>query len=133
MIPSPRSRTRALFLVLIAALLSPDTVRAQDPCPSASAPDAEDGWTAYQSGDMEAARSLFQRALGTCDNDQYARTGLGYVELREGFVEQATAAFSVVVDLETNNIEALVGQALSAWRTVDLESVRDYFCRVQAL
>lgn len=82
---------------------------------------------------MAVARTLFQRALGTCDNDQYARTGLGYVELRDGFVDQAEAAFARVVDAEPNNIDALVGLGLAAWRTGEVDAVREYFGRVQAL
>ena len=133
MTPSPRSRTSAGFLVLFAAFASPSAAYAQAACPSASAADATEGWSAYQDGDMAVARTLFQRALGTCDNDQYARTGLGYVELRDGFVDQAEVAFARVVDAEPNNIDALVGLGLAAWRTGELDAVREYFGRVQAL
>ena len=133
MIPSPRSWTTVGFSLLLAALASPSVLIAQAVCPSASAPDAEEGWAAYQDGDMAVARTLFQRALETCDNDEYARTGLGYVELRDGFVEEAEAAFARVVDVEPNNIDALVGLGLAAWRTGDLDAVRGYFGRVRAL
>jgi len=108
-------------------------VRAQDPCPGASGVDAEAGWAAYQDGDIGAAARLFERALATCDNDQYSRTGLGYVALRNGDTAEARRLMTLVVGAEPNNVDALVGLGLAAWRTGELDDVRQYFERVQAL
>lgn len=116
-----------------AILVAPEGVSAQDPCPSASGPDAEAGWTAYQSGDMSEARLRFEAAVRRCDNDQYARTGLAYVELRNGNTQEASSLLERVVRAEPNNVDALVGLGLAAWRSGDLEGVRTRFERVLAL
>ncbi len=126
-------RPVTLAPLLIAVLLSPFEVRAQDPCPAASTADAEAGWAAYQQNDMAAARIRFDAALARCDNDQYSRTGLGYVELREGNTAQADTLFSVVVGAEPNNVDGLVGLGLVKWRTGDLAAVRDHFVLVLEL
>jgi tetratricopeptide (TPR) repeat protein len=109
---------------------APTDAWGQDPCPSASGPDAEAGWAAYQAGDMIEARARFATALARCDNDHYSRTGLGYVALRNGDTSEAEALFAVVVRAEPNNVDALVGLGLGAWRTADLDAVRDHFSRV---
>lgn len=114
----------------LAALLTlavPGALAAQDPCPAASGPDAEAGWTAYQAGDMDEARHRFEGALDRCDNDQYSRTGLGYVELRAGDEVAADSLFQAVVRAEPDNVDALVGLGLVSWREAELGEVRRYF------
>lgn len=123
----------APLLLAGSILLVPRGARAQDPCPSASGADAEAGWTAYQAGEMTDARLRFEAAIERCDNDQYARTGLAYVELRNGNTQQASTLLEQVVRAEPNNIDALVGLGLAAWRSGDLGSVRSRFERVLAL
>lgn len=102
---------------------------AQDPCPSASGPDAEAGWAAYQSGDMVEARARFESALDRCDNDHYSRTGLGYVALREGDTAEVVSLMQLVLRAEPNNVDALVGLGLANWRQGDLDGVRANFER----
>lgn len=123
---------RATLLALGGAivLLRPQALVAQDPCPSASGPQAEAGWAAYQDGDIAAARVQFETALQRCDNDHYARTGLGYVALREGDTAEATALMATVVRAEPNNVDALVGLGLANWRDGDVDGVRRNFERV---
>jgi tetratricopeptide (TPR) repeat protein len=133
MILSPSGRTVVLSLVLLAGFVEPSDAVAQDPCPAASGADAEVGWAAYQGGDIEGARARFERALSTCENDQYARTGLGYVALRNGDTAGARRLMAQVVQAEPNNVDALVGLGLAAWRTGELGEVREYFERVQLL
>ncbi len=125
--------TPTLLLLGFVTLAVPARASGQDPCPSASAIDAEAGWVAYQANDMAAARMRFDAALARCDNDQYSRTGLGYVELREGRTEQADGLFTQVVFAEPNNVDGLVGLGLAQWRIGDLEAVRDYFSLVLQL
>ena len=79
--PASRARTLALVLLVLDFATPGAPVDAQDVCPRASGPDAEAGWTAYSANDMTEARSRFVAALARCSNDQYARTGLGYVWL----------------------------------------------------
>lgn len=124
-----RSQACAWTTVTILATAAAPAL-AQDPCPSASAEDAESGWVAYQAGDMIEARTRFQAALARCDNDQYARTGQGYVALRDGRTDEAIGLFGVVLRSEPNNVDALVGAGLGSWRTADLDAVRRHFERV---
>jgi tetratricopeptide (TPR) repeat protein len=128
----PVRRVGALALALFGSTILgvPVAVQAQDPCPSASATDAEAGWAAYQAGEMVTAGERFLAALSRCDNDQYSRTGLGYVALREGNTAEASALLLVVIAAEPNNVDALVGLGLARWRSADLDAVREYFTRV---
>ena len=121
------------FLLLVISVASPAGVRGQDPCPSASGVDAAAGWEAYQAGDMREARDRFTTALARCDNDQYARTGLGYVALRDGNTAEAQGLMAAVTTAEPNNVDALVGLGLAAWRSGDLEAVSEFFARVVQL
>lgn len=124
----PIASRSVLGLVLLAgAFGGPVDVAAQDPCPSASAVDAEAGWTAYSDGRMDQARTRFQGALQRCENDHYARTGLGYVFLREGDTEEGARLFQVVVRAEPGNVDALVGLGLVSWRSGELDAVRRHF------
>lgn len=119
-----------VVVLAVITLGMPGRAWGQDPCPSASGPDAEAGWTAFQGGDMVGARARFEAALARCDNDEYARTGLGYVELREGSTAAAEALFAVVERAEPGNVDALVGLGLVRWRQGELDGVREYFGRV---
>lgn len=126
-----RYRVRAVAWTTAVLLLTLSTPAVgQDPCPAASAVDAESGWAAYQAGDMAEAEARFESALARCDNDQYARTGHGYVALRAGQTELALGLFSAVLRSEPNNVDALVGAGLGSWRQADLDSVRRRFERV---
>ncbi|MDH3206049.1 MAG: tetratricopeptide repeat protein [Gemmatimonadota bacterium] len=127
------SRTRTLaFHILVTALFSTPTA-AQVDCPRASGPDAEAGWEAYSANNMAGARARFRAALSTCPDDQYARTGVGYVDLREGDTQAALSAFGTVIGVQPNNVDALTGLGLASWRLGDLDAVEAYFSRVAQL
>ena len=100
-------------LLLLAFLTLSAPAQGQDSCPSASGPGAEAGWAAYADNDIAEARRRFEAAVALCHNDQYARTGLGYVNLRDGNVQEAERLWTVVGTAEPNNVDALVGWA---WR-----------------
>jgi len=119
-----------LLPALVAAVTGPAHAHAQDPCPSASAAEAEAGWTAYQEGEIGEARRRFQAAVERCANDQYARTGLGYVELRQGNEARAESLLGEVVRAEPGNVDALVGLGLVHWREGDLDAARRRFGEV---
>ena len=129
--PVPRVRTLSLLPLAFAILSAP--AQGQDPCPRASGPGAEAGWAAYADNDMAEARRRFEAAVAQCDNDQYARTGLGYVNLRDGNVQEAERLWRVVGTAEPNNVDALVGLGLARWRSGDIDAVRDYFSTVLEL
>lgn len=128
----PASFTRTL-VPLLAFTLFGSAAWAQDSCPRASGADAEAGWAAYSSGEVDEARARFDAALARCPDDRYAQTGLGYVELRDGNVAAASSLWSTVVADQPNNVDALTGLGLAAWRTGDLDAVLERFSRVLAL
>jgi tetratricopeptide (TPR) repeat protein len=82
---------------------------------------------------MGEARARFRAALTRCDGDQYARTGLGYVELREGNADEAERLWSAVLVAEPSNVDALVGVGLARWRSGDIDAVLARFTRVLEL
>ena len=125
----PLARSVLLAVAGLLTLGGAQALDAQDPCPSASGPDSEAGWSAYQSGDMVEARDRFESALARCDNDHYSRTGLGYVALREGDTAEVVSLMQLVLRAEPNNVDALVGLGLANWRQGDLDGVRANFER----
>jgi tetratricopeptide (TPR) repeat protein len=127
------SLARSLALQLLAFAWAASPALTQEVCPRLSGADAEAGWTAYRSNDIAAARARFEAALTRCPDDQYARTGLGYVLLREASVDEAVRQWSVVVAAEPDNVDALTGLGLAAWRTGDVDAVRARFSRVVEL
>ena len=129
--PLPRVWTLT-FLPLAVVILS-EPAQGQDTCPRASGPDAEAGWAAYADNNMTEARRRFEAAVAQCDDDQYARSGLGYISLRDGNVEEAERLWTVVTTAEPTNVDALVGLGLARWRSGDINAVRDYFSTVLAL
>ncbi|HEX6911985.1 MAG TPA: tetratricopeptide repeat protein, partial [Longimicrobium sp.] len=92
---------------------------------------AEAGWTAYRAGDMDAARTAFEAALRRCPRHEGARTGLGYVSLRQDRTDQARRLFAAVVADAPRDVDALVGLGIAAWRGDDPAAARDAFTRAQ--
>jgi tetratricopeptide (TPR) repeat protein len=121
----------ALPAFLLVACATPGV--GQIVCPQASAPDADAGWTAYGANDIQGARARFEAALARCPADPYARTGLGYVALREGADSVAVVHWTAVIAAEPNNLDALTGLGLAAWRRGDVVAVRARFERVLEL
>jgi tetratricopeptide (TPR) repeat protein len=130
-----RCFSAALLTATIASVGLPRPTVAQQPeaCPSASALLAEEGWAAYGSDDMAGARASFEAALARCSDDEYARTGLAYVALRGGETVRARELLESVVVAEPDNVDALVGLGLVAWRSGDLDEVERRFSRVASL
>src|SRR5687768_13377548 len=95
--------TLALVLggALMAATIDPGGAEAApadvQECPAAGNPAADRGWTAYRANDMAAARTAFEAALRACPRHEGARTGLGYVALRQDRTEEARGLFDAVV------------------------------------
>ena len=124
---------RALSALAVGVIVLPTDSSAQSVCPFSSGEDAEAGWAAYGSNDMAVARARFESALSQCPNDQYSRTGLGYVELREGEEAEALRLWNAVISVEPDNVDALVGLGLAHWRAGELELVEVDFGRVLEL
>ena len=125
--------SRSLTLLALGCVLASTPARAQEACPEASGADAEAGWAAYSAGDIGTARARFAAALRRCDGDHYARTGMGYVLLREGAVDDAVTAWMAVIAAQPDDIDALTGLGLAAWRQGDVDAVRARFTRVVEL
>ena len=119
--PVPPVRTLALLFLAFLTLSVP--AQGQDPCPRASGPHAEAGWAAYADNDMTEAQRRFEAAVARCDKDQYARSGLGYVYLRDGNIEEAERLWIAVGVADPNNVDALVGLGLARWRSGDIDAV----------
>lgn len=129
----PAFLAAALTVGPLPLAVAPIGLAAQATCPEAAGPDAEAGWTAYRSGDMEGARARFEAALERCPGDPYASNGLGYVALREGEPERATELFATVLEVDPDDLDGLVGMGLARWRTGDPERARDRFERALEL
>jgi tetratricopeptide (TPR) repeat protein len=126
-------RSSPLILILLIWPFVARPAAAQQVCPGASGPEAEAGWRAYRGNEIPRARRHFEAAIDRCDDAHYARTGLGYVALREGDASGAISLWTVVVSAEPENIDALVGLGMAAWRLGDLGAVHDHFARVLVL
>ncbi len=127
------SHARSLALHLFAFAISAGPAISQEVCPRASGADAEAGWVAYSGNEMDVARVRFEAALARCSNDHYARTGLGYVALRQGSDSVAVALWTVAVAADQDNVDALTGLGLAAWRRGDVATLRQRFTRVLEL
>ena len=82
---------------------------------------------------MAAARTAFEAALRACPRHEGARTGLGYVALRQDRTDEARRLFDAVVADAPRNVDALVGLGIAAWRAEDREAARSAFTRAQAI
>ena len=138
--PAPDLRTVSfLSLVFLAACggdapPSGETVLS-DPegCPGVGNPEAAAGWDAYQAEDMSQAQVSFQAARDLCPSHLGARTGLGYVALRQGSDDVAAELFAGVVEDAPGNVDAHAGLGILAWRAGDHDGVRAHFGRVLEL
>ncbi len=129
-IPNPTSiLTLGMFLLLSGTTV----VRAQDRCPEAGNPAAEEGWAALGEGRIVDARESFLLALERCPFHLGARTGLAYVELREGRDDQARERFEAVLEVDPGNVDVLVGLGILAWRRGELEEVGRLFRQVDLI
>lgn len=124
---------RMLVTLAVLSAMSASGAAGQEDCRSLSAPEAEAGWGAYAAGDIAGAGARFEAALELCSADHYARTGLGYVALRQDDLEEAARLWRVVTAVEPDNVDAWTGLGLVAWRRGDLPAAEDAFERVTAV
>ncbi len=115
------------------ALLTPPAVAGQDRCPEAGDPAVEAGWAALREGRLADARGSFYRARSWCPYHRGARTGLAYVDLREGRDEEARVELEAVLEVSPESVDALIGLGILAWRRGELEEVGRLFRRVEEL
>jgi tetratricopeptide (TPR) repeat protein len=79
---------------------------------------------------MTLAWSSFLQVLEVCPFHLGARIGLGYVDLREGRDDSARERLEAVSEAVLENVDALTGLGILAWRRGDLPQVGNYFTRV---
>lgn len=123
----------AIVLVLGSVMLVDVGAGSQFMCPRAADPGIEEGWAAYGDQDMENARRHFEEAVGLCPRHVGGRTGLGYVELREGRTGEARALFDSVLDRDPDVVDALVGRGIVGWREDDLRRMEELLERALRL
>ncbi len=110
--------------------LAPAPSVAQERCPAAANPAAEEGWTALRLDDLDRAQERFTQALDRCPDHMGARTGLAYVALREGRDRDAASSFQALLVEAPESVDVLVGLGILAWRRGELGDVRRYFSMV---
>jgi tetratricopeptide (TPR) repeat protein len=76
--------------------------------PSAS---AQDGWVAWNRGDMVTAKKSFEAALAKNPNEDAALNGLGWVLMRMGRPNEAKAKFEADLKINPDNGGAMNGLA----------------------
>jgi tetratricopeptide (TPR) repeat protein len=71
--------------------------------------------------------------LSWCPYHLGARTGIAYVDLREGRDEEARVELADVLEISPESVDALIGLGILAWRRGELEEVGRLFRRVEEL
>lgn len=96
-------------------------------CSDCGSVDVDAGWRSLRTGQIEAARRQFDRAVEACPSDLYAFLGLGYVALRDGDLDSAEKIFERVLSQDREMVEAFVGMGIVHWRRGDVEPARQMF------
>jgi RNA polymerase sigma factor (sigma-70 family) len=83
------------------------------PAVSQAAPSvsAQDGWVAWNRGDMVTAKKSFEQALANNPNEDAALNGLGWVLMRMGRPNEAKAKFEADLKINPDNGGAMNGLA----------------------
>lgn len=79
--------------------------------PEQISPGVANGYSAYQRGDLPAARNAYQEALRRDPNSRDALLGLAAVALRAGEAEQAANHYARLLDANPDDADALAGMA----------------------
>jgi tetratricopeptide (TPR) repeat protein len=74
------------------------------------------GWCRLGLSDLVAARAAFESAARLDPASAEARSGLGYVALREDALDEARAAFSLAVELNAGDADAWKGLGIALRR-----------------
>lgn len=93
----------------------------------------EAGWAEYRGDRMAAAGDRFGTAVRLCPSHIGARTGLAYVQLREGDLDAAKTGFERVLRDDPEVVDAWLGLGLIAWRRDEPEEARRAFAAARRL
>jgi len=91
------------------------------------------GWCRLGLSDLAAARDAFESAARLEPASAEARSGLGYVALREDALDEARAAFSRAVELSAGDAEAWKGLGIALRRAGQLSEALSALERAVAL
>ncbi len=78
---------------------------------AAQSTSAQDGWAAWNRGDLVSAKKLFEQALAENPNEDAALNGLGWVLLRTGRANEAKTKFEADLKINPDNGGAMNGLA----------------------
>jgi len=93
----------------------------------------ESAWRELLAGHTAAAERDYRRLLQRNPQLVPAQTGIAYVRLREGRLQDAASAFASVLAGRPDDVPALIGAASAAVRLGDPEAALGFYRRVQAL
>jgi tetratricopeptide (TPR) repeat protein len=100
---------------------APPAAAVQNPEPGSSTPIAinapilsvdplvEQGYQAFQKGDLAAARDSYQRALARTPSSRDALLGLAAIEVRNGQLESAEARYLKLLEMDPRDGQAVAG------------------------
>ena len=126
----PRTNIASLAcpaLAFLALLSGPAAALPTTPmrCPPETERLVTTGWKAYRADSTLVALDRFDRAGRLCPIDLDAKVGLGYSNLRLGYLMRAESLFTHVTLLDPNNSDGWEGLMSSAWRLGDnIEALR---------
>jgi hypothetical protein len=97
----------------------PTSITAQERCTPAADSLLESGWRAYRTDSIGRAAERFGQAHRLCPRNLDATTGLGFVRLRQGLLQQADSLFSSVLARNAASADGWEGRARTRIRLRD--------------
>ncbi len=93
----------------------------------------DSAWAAYRSDRTARADSAFREVVAQCPRERSALTGLGYVAMRQGAIDEARRVFARALAEGPDGYDALTGMGMAAYRQGDTKGARDAFRRAAEL
>ena len=90
----------------------------------------EQGWDAFENGDLDQARESFEDAIGYDNTYADAYNGLGWCDLLEDTLSSSLKNFNTALSYESNLTDANAGAALAATEEGEHDSTMVYANRV---
>lgn len=101
------SRTHILSILALALLIA----LASMGCRGGDEVEVQTGWDLFESGDYEAALASFRGDVQADSSDISARVGIGWCELSLDALDEASAEFSELLELDPKPLNAAAGMA----------------------
>ena len=84
----------------------------------------------YNQGDYVQAQAFYEKVLREHGGDANTRVGFGLCCYQQGQVDRAKAAFARALDMDPENVQAMVAQAVLDMAAVD-ETAKDFSARIE--